>query len=723
MAGVRRVGDRYEIIREVGRGGMGVVYLVRDVRLDREVALKELRGFGSESGFGVRFLGEFERAAALRHPSIVSVHECIAAGDTAFVVSEYFERGSLRAWVGRLTVAQVVGVLEDVLEALAHAHRQGVAHLDLKPENVLVTGDGGVKVADFGVAFACQAARTAGSAPTDEAVGTPTYMAPEQALARGVGPWSDLYALGVMAYELLLGRPPFADAESRMSILLSHVNERPPPPRSLDPDLDPGLAAWLERLLEKDPAARPSTALGAWDELEGIVIPLLGPRWRGEARLPPSAPAAATLPERAARSTGTSEIPQRAKPNGLRVMLREAARAGVIPAGIDPAPAAAAAAASPAAAAAPPFEHEEGFVEWPVTAEAEAEAAPPFEDEEGFVEWPVTAEPEPAPEPEPQAPPSPVFESSASPRRRRSLWPRVVVPVLAVGALAAASKWLFGLSLELGDVARDLVQCTVFAPPSAAPGDSLLVQVFVHLPEEANEARAIATELDTDARRRAFRSLEAPIRAGSRLDFELQLYGLEIDDPVASLVWHRRTEAVQFGVTVPTATPVGTVVGTVSIGVDSVPVGHVKFKLAIEPDAAARPSEPQGEDARRYRFAFISYSSTDRAEVLRRVQLLSSVGIRYFQDLLSLEPGDRWLNRIELGIDQCDLFLLFWSSDAKGSEWVRQEVQYALARKAGDDLTPPEIRPVIIEGPPIVEPWEELAHLHFNDRLLYLLRP
>jgi hypothetical protein len=269
----------------------------------------------------------------------------------------------------------------------------------------------------------------------------------------------------------------------------------------------------------------------------------------------------------------------------------------------------------------------------------------------------------------------------------------------------------------------DEVGCTVFAPPSAAPGETILVQVFVHLPEAADAARTVAEELDTAARRRAFRSLEAPIRAGSRLDFELQLPGLAIDDPVASLVWRQRTEAVQFGVTVPPDAPARSVIGTVSISVDSAPVGHVKFKLAIEPTATEAPSEPQGEEAHRYRFAFISYASKDRAEVLRRVQLLSAVGIRYFQDVLSLEPGDRWTQRIELGIDECDLFLLFWSSDAKGSEWVRQEVQYALTRKAGDDLTPPEIRPVIIEGPPIVKPWDELAHLHFNDRLLYFLRP
>jgi len=301
---------------------------------------------------------------------------------------------------------------------------------------------------------------------------------------------------------------------------------------------------------------------------------------------------------------------------------------------------------------------------------------------------------------------------------------RFVAPLLVLGAIAAAAKWLLGLFdlAEWEQTASDVVACTVFAPPSATPDEQILVQVFVHLPDEADDARAIASELDTAARRRAFRSLESQLRVGSRLDLELQMPGLRIDDPIDSLVWRRRTEAVQFAVTVPAATPAGTIIGTVSVSVDSVPVGHVKFKLAIESEGVALPSEPQGEDAHSYRLAFISYSSKDRGEVLRRVQLLSVVGIQYFQDVLSLEPGDRWSKRIELGIDECDLFLLFWSSDARQSEAVRQEVRHALARKRGNDLSPPEIRPVILEGPPIAEPWEELAHLHFNDRILYFVR-
>jgi len=290
--------------------------------------------------------------------------------------------------------------------------------------------------------------------------------------------------------------------------------------------------------------------------------------------------------------------------------------------------------------------------------------------------------------------------------------------------MLAAAKWLLGWFVEVAETAADVVECTVFSPPVAAPGSSILVQAFVHLPEDADDARALALEFDTATRARTFRTLTSPVRVGSRLDFELRMPGLEIDDPVASLVWRRRAEAAQFGVHIPPDAADRTVIGTLAVNLDSAPVGHVKFKLTVETEAARpAPSEPQGEDASRYKVAFISYSSRDRDEVLRRVQMLSAVGITYFQDVLSLEPGDRFSRRIELGIDECDLFLLFWSSDAKTSEWVRKEVRHALTRKGGDDLSPPEIRPVIIEGPPIVEPWEELASLHFNDRLLYFMRP
>ncbi len=345
---------------------------------------------------------------------------------------------------------------------------------------------------------------------------------------------------------------------------------------------------------------------------------------------------------------------------------------------------------------------------------------------------PVPAPQEPtvaeARSPAPMSPPP----RDAVPAERMRAWGsgialRLALAAAFVGAAAGAVRWLVGCVLDpLPEpvVPPDVVECTVFSPSAAPPGASLLVQAFLHLPEAADDARAIALELDTEARRRAFRTLESAITRGSRVDLELRAPGLEIDDPVASLVWRGRSEAAQFGVRIPADARPGSVIATLDLSLDAVPVGHLKFKLEVSAAASvAEPSEPQGERSARYRAAFVSYASADRNQVLERVQMLSLVGISYFQDLLALEPGDRWSRRIELGIDDCDLFLLFWSSRAKSSEWVRREVRHALTRKAGDDLSPPEIRPVILEGPPIVEPWEELADLHFNDRILYFLRP
>jgi TIR domain len=262
----------------------------------------------------------------------------------------------------------------------------------------------------------------------------------------------------------------------------------------------------------------------------------------------------------------------------------------------------------------------------------------------------------------------------------------------------------------------------VFAPASVVPGDTAFVQVFAHLLEQAEEARSRAEELNSAAEPRAFRTLETVVRRGTRLTFDLDFRRLTVVDPVQSLVWNGRPASVQFSVEDSKDARPGAYVGTVAVSLESVPIGRVKFKLdVISPEKLrVEYSEPVGDDARRYKTAFVSYSSKDRQAVLERVQMLKPLGIDFFQDLLDLDPGDRWERKLYLGIDRCDLFLL-WSSHAKASRWVRNEAQYALDRKGEDELGPPEIRPVIIEGPPIPPPWPELAHLHFGDRLVYIM--
>jgi hypothetical protein len=283
-----RVAGRYEIHRLLGRGGMASVHLARQPALDREVALKELHSVHvTDAAAAHRFLRESRVAGALNHPSVVTVIEYFEHDGVPFIAMEYLEGGSLRPLVGRLSLAQVAGVLDSMLGGLAEAAARAIVHRDLKPENVLVTADGHAKVADFGIAKAMgQVCLTDFRTATGQIVGTPAYMAPEQISGGEITPQVDLYATGLIAYELLAGRHPFHGTDAPMALLMHHVSDEPPPLASLRPDLPPGIAAWVHAMLAKEPDARPAGAAHAGDWLEGVVCDALGPRWRRDATLP-----------------------------------------------------------------------------------------------------------------------------------------------------------------------------------------------------------------------------------------------------------------------------------------------------------------------------------------------------------------------------------------------------------------------------------------------------
>ena len=268
----------------------------------------------------------------------------------------------------------------------------------------------------------------------------------------------------------------------------------------------------------------------------------------------------------------------------------------------------------------------------------------------------------------------------------------------------------------------EYVDCTVFAPPQAAPKTAFLVQVYIHTLEQRSDAQTQSKVIDDDSLLRGSKSLGLQIKRQTTVGIELVLPNLTIDKPFQELFWDGWTQSAQFGVTVPEAQALGNIIGTVTVIHASVPIGHLKFKLKIISTASGGRVEPEavGDQAKHYDVAFVSYSSKDREKVLARVQGILAAGIKWRQDILDLDPGDRWERKLYTYIDECDLFLLFWSKEAKKSEWVLKEVGYALDRKHGDDLAPPEIRPVPLELP-LVEPPKELRHLHFNDRLLYLM--
>src|SRR4051794_3395145 len=266
---------RYTLERELGAGGMATVYLAHDLRHDRKVALKLLRQELSASLGKERFLREIKVAAALQHPHILPLYDSGAAGDLLFYVMPYVDGPSLRDKLvkeGELPIGEAVRILRDVADALTEAHRHGVVHRDLKPENVMLRGRHAL-VMDFGVAKALSEATGRQSLTTvGVALGTPTYMAPEQAVADPhVDHRADLYAFGVVAYELLAGRPPFARATPQQG-LAAHVTAPPEPITTYRP-MPPVLAALVMRCLEKRPADRWQTAEELVPQLEALMTP------------------------------------------------------------------------------------------------------------------------------------------------------------------------------------------------------------------------------------------------------------------------------------------------------------------------------------------------------------------------------------------------------------------------------------------------------------------
>jgi protein kinase-like protein/FG-GAP repeat protein len=282
----QRVGS-YEIVRVLARGGMAVVYLAYQPALDREVALKQLDLDIQDVTIAQRFVREARMAAGLDHPNVVTLFDFFEHDGVPYIAMEYVSGGSLRPLVGDLRLPQVFGVLEGVLNGLSHAEERSIAHRDLKPENVLITGRGGVKIADFGIARAYDAL-TGHLTSTSAAIGTPAYMAPEQALSERLGPFTDLYAVGIMAYEMLAGRPPFGNGITPMAVLYAHVHQPPPPLADRAPDAPESLRGWVEWLLAKAPEDRPASAAEASEALEEIAVAELGPYWRRSAAVVPA---------------------------------------------------------------------------------------------------------------------------------------------------------------------------------------------------------------------------------------------------------------------------------------------------------------------------------------------------------------------------------------------------------------------------------------------------
>jgi len=246
------IAGRYSLERELGRGGMGVVYLAREVRLDRPVAIKLLPpSKTSDPRLRERFLREARTAAKLSHPNIIPIHAVEEIGEFVFFAMAYVEGETLTERVrrrGPLSPSDASRLLRDVAWALAYAHGQGVIHRDVKPDNILLESGGRVLVADFGIASVVAGA---GALSTGEVVGTPEFMSPEQALGEAVDGRSDLYSLGIVGYFAFSGTLPF-EAEQATEVLAKQVTEPAPPLASVAPLVPRRLAQAIDRCLAKD---------------------------------------------------------------------------------------------------------------------------------------------------------------------------------------------------------------------------------------------------------------------------------------------------------------------------------------------------------------------------------------------------------------------------------------------------------------------------------------
>ncbi|HXG45312.1 MAG TPA: protein kinase [Gemmatimonadales bacterium] len=245
----------YEILGELGRGGMATVYLAHDIALDRQVAIKVMSSAILDEGLAERFRREARTAASLNHPHIIPIYSVRERYPLLFFVMKYIPGQSLDPVVkqsGPLPVPVVQTILSQAGSALAYAHRRGVIHRDVKPANIMIDDEGWVVVTDFGIA---KVSSSTGLTITGIAVGTPAYMSPEQCLAQEVSGASDQYSLGVVAYELLAGQPAFR-GDSAMAVMYAHLNDTPTPLLDLRPDCPPELAGAVMRMIEKNPASR-----------------------------------------------------------------------------------------------------------------------------------------------------------------------------------------------------------------------------------------------------------------------------------------------------------------------------------------------------------------------------------------------------------------------------------------------------------------------------------
>ena len=262
--------DRYEILEQIGSGGMSVVYKAKCHKLNRLVAIKVLKEeFCNDSNFVSKFKMEAQSAAGLSHPNIVSVYDVIDEGKLHYIVMELIEGITLKSYIqkkGRLEVKETIGIAIQVAQGIAAAHEQHIIHRDIKPQNMIISKDGKVKVADFGIARAVSA-----QTMTSSAMGSVHYISPEQARGGFSDERSDIYSLGVTMYEMVTGRVPF-EGDNTVAIALAHLEDVVVPPSVYNPEIPVSLERIILRCMEKKPERRYRSAQDVITDLRAALI-------------------------------------------------------------------------------------------------------------------------------------------------------------------------------------------------------------------------------------------------------------------------------------------------------------------------------------------------------------------------------------------------------------------------------------------------------------------
>jgi serine/threonine-protein kinase len=318
------MGERYQLQDPIGRGGMATIYRGRDLQMDRVVAIKVLREvYNINPKFVQRFQLEAKAASALQHPNIVQVYDWGQTEGKYYIVMELVEGTDLRRYLhfkkGVLDTDRSVIIAHDVALGLGAAHRRGIVHRDVKPQNILVGHDGSIKLTDFGIVSVYKDIDPERLTTTGMTLGTVQYFAPEQAQGEIVSPAADVYSLGIVMYEMLTGRPPF-DGNSPVAIAMQHIQDPPTPPRQLNPTIPPALEEIILRCLEKVPEMRfrdGSQLARALETLGDAKLAESVPVTAGQAPTPTTSNHIPSRPGNSRRDGTIENVPPHSPENGM----------------------------------------------------------------------------------------------------------------------------------------------------------------------------------------------------------------------------------------------------------------------------------------------------------------------------------------------------------------------------------------------------------------------